>query len=346
MPKARSTWLAAALLALVLWSPQAGAQDDARGDAWTDFMAAGEAAFRQDNLAAARDQFEAALKAARDFPAMDPRRGLTLNNLATVYNGRGEYAKAEPLLKSALEIWELAPPPGELHLATTLHNLAGLLYAQGRYRQAEPLLRRALSIRAKSLAKDHPALVRTQKSIATLERTMRDAGIPIAQPAAPEPEAEPEPQPEASPEPATKTAQAAEPEAKPAPEAKPEPEPEAKPEPAKAAEPKKAPAPAKSQEPPPQPKVQTAARQAVDKTVAVHLASLKSVAAAQEQWKELRQAHPRLLQGLDLALQEADLGDRGVFQRVLAVNFADQASARALCDKLKAKKQYCTVVKR
>ena len=76
---------------LTLWPLAATTQEPL----WKGHMAAGQSAFEQNDLSAARDQFEAALAAARDFPASDPRIGLTLNNLATVYNFQGEFAKAE-----------------------------------------------------------------------------------------------------------------------------------------------------------------------------------------------------------------------------------------------------------
>jgi len=178
-----------------------------------------------------------------------------------------------------------------LHRATALHGLAGLYYARGEIEAAEPLLERALAIREKALDAEHPALLQTRKSLATLKRTKgRQGGT---KPAA-----------------GTPAAPKAQTTAKPAENA-----------------------------PPPPPTAKPGG-------YAIHLASLRTVAGAERQWAELQAAFPALLGGLPLALAPADLGKRGVFQRVLAGSFARRAEAGDLCARLKAKNQYCTVVRR
>ena len=81
---------------------------------------------------------------------------------------------------------------------------------------------------------------------------------------------------------------------------------------------------------------------------AAHLASLKSVAGAKKQWADLQTAHPDLFGDLSLAVVAADLGDRGVYQRVLAQSFESRAAAQDFCAKVKARapQQYCVAVKR
>jgi tetratricopeptide (TPR) repeat protein len=103
------------------------------------------------------------------------------------------------------------------------------------------------------------------------------------------------------------------------------------------------------------PKAQAAAKpaQTAEKTAApkpggyaVHLASLRTVAGAKREWTDLQAAFPALLDGLPLAVEPADLGERGVYQRVLAGAFARRSEARDLCARLKARDRYCTVVRR
>ena len=53
-----------------------------------------------------------------------------------------------------------------------------------------------------------------------------------------------------------------------------------------------------------------------------------------------------LLSERELAIQEIDLGARGIFYRVQAGYFPDRASALELCTALKARGQDCLVVKR
>ena len=53
----------------------------------------------------------------------------SLNNLADIYRAVGDYAKAEPLLKEALEIYGKVLGPEHPDVATSLNNLAMLLKA-------------------------------------------------------------------------------------------------------------------------------------------------------------------------------------------------------------------------
>ena len=85
---------------MLLWLPTAGAQ----APVWEKHMDAGRAAFKQQNFEKAGRDFEAALKAAQDFPPLDTRRGLTLNHLATVYTALEDYPRAEMLLKRARKV--------------------------------------------------------------------------------------------------------------------------------------------------------------------------------------------------------------------------------------------------
>ena len=78
----------------------------------------------------------------------------------------------------------------------------------------------------------------------------------------------------------------------------------------------------------------------------VQLAALRSRDGARPAWASLQKAHPKLLGGRELAIQKADLGDRGIFYRVRAGFFADRAAARGLCNALKARGQDCLVTKR
>lgn len=78
----------------------------------------------------------------------------------------------------------------------------------------------------------------------------------------------------------------------------------------------------------------------------VQLASLKSEDAVRPAWERLQKAHPALLGDRELAIQEADLGARGIFYRVRAGYFTDRAGALALCNALKARGQDCLVAKR
>ncbi|MFN3918930.1 MAG: tetratricopeptide repeat protein, partial [Methylohalobius sp.] len=78
-----------------------------------------------------------------------PDVATSLNNLAALYKAQGDYAKAEPLYKRALAIWEKAFGPDHPNVATLLENLAGLYRATNREAEANALEQRAAKIRAR-----------------------------------------------------------------------------------------------------------------------------------------------------------------------------------------------------
>jgi hypothetical protein len=78
----------------------------------------------------------------------------------------------------------------------------------------------------------------------------------------------------------------------------------------------------------------------------VQLASLKAKDGARPAWARMQKAHPALLGERVLAIQEIDLGARGLFYRVQAGYFTERAEALSLCNALKARGQDCLVIKR
>ncbi|NMG18144.1 tetratricopeptide repeat protein [Brasilonema bromeliae] len=79
-----------------------------------------------------------------------------LNNLGFSLYKKGEYGKAEPLLKQALQIFLKALGEEHPHTALSLNGLARLYESQGRYNEAEPLYNQALQISLKVLGEEHP----------------------------------------------------------------------------------------------------------------------------------------------------------------------------------------------
>jgi tetratricopeptide (TPR) repeat protein len=85
-----------------------------------------------------------------------PDVAASIDNLAGIYAGRGEYVKASPLFKRALDIREKALGEDHPETAQSLNNLGELYYYLGKYAEAEPLFKRALDVREKAMGKDHP----------------------------------------------------------------------------------------------------------------------------------------------------------------------------------------------
>lgn len=74
---------------------------------------------------------------------------------------------------------------------------------------------------------------------------------------------------------------------------------------------------------------------------AAHLASYSSVASAQRGWLTLTTQFPNALSGLTPRVERADLGAKGVFYRLKAGPFGDDAAVRAACRPLVASGVYC-----
>lgn len=75
----------------------------------------------------------------------------------------------------------------------------------------------------------------------------------------------------------------------------------------------------------------------------IQLLSVKDEAGARGAWAKLQGKYPELLGGETLNLQQADLGERGIYYRVRTGAFDSKAGANALCGKLKAAGQDCIV---
>ncbi len=75
-----------------------------------------------------------------------------------------------------------------------------------------------------------------------------------------------------------------------------------------------------------------------------HLASFRTEPSALDEWDRLRRRHPDLLGAFGGAvLADVDLGgEKGVWLRVLAGPLPDAGALDALCDKLRARRAYCT----
>lgn len=75
----------------------------------------------------------------------------------------------------------------------------------------------------------------------------------------------------------------------------------------------------------------------------IQLASVRSEEAANKEWNRLRNRYRDLLGGLGLTVIRADLGQRGIFYRVIAGKVPEDR-ARAVCSGLKERRVDCFVV--
>lgn len=79
--------------------------------------------------------------------------------------------------------------------------------------------------------------------------------------------------------------------------------------------------------------------------VQIQLASLKSPEAAREDWARLKRENADLLGKLTAVAVRTDLGDKGIYYRVLAGSFGDAAAAEKLCGELKRRNLGCVLAR-
>jgi CHAT domain-containing protein len=110
-----------------------------------------------------------------DLAELNRSTGAAVNNLASLYQAMGAYAKAEPLYERVLAIFENAPDPDAKtaaeYTAATLNNLAELFRVTGAYAKAEPLYKRAHELNEKMLGPDHPNTALSLNNLAEFYRT-------------------------------------------------------------------------------------------------------------------------------------------------------------------------------
>jgi tetratricopeptide (TPR) repeat protein len=103
--------------------------------------------------------------------------------LAGLYEAMGDYAKAEPFFRRALEIRNTVLGPEHPDTAASLNNLAALYWAMAVYDQALPFYQRALKIREKALGPEHPRTAISLNNLALLYQAMGAYDRPCPVPA-------------------------------------------------------------------------------------------------------------------------------------------------------------------
>lgn len=74
---------------------------------------------------------------------------------------------------------------------------------------------------------------------------------------------------------------------------------------------------------------------------AVHLASYRSRKNASRGWTQIKRTNKKLLGNLDHQIVEVNLGKKGIYYRLKAGPFVDNAKAKDICRKLKRRRQFC-----
>ena len=92
----------------------------------------------------------------------------SLHALASLYDDKSDYKKAEPLNLRALAIREKMLGPDHPDVAKTLNNLAWIYGVREDYAKAESFYRRSLAIQENALGKNHPDVASTLNDLALL----------------------------------------------------------------------------------------------------------------------------------------------------------------------------------
>jgi hypothetical protein len=79
--------------------------------------------------------------------------------------------------------------------------------------------------------------------------------------------------------------------------------------------------------------------------IQLQLASLRSPEAARDDWARMKRENPDLLGKLTAVAVRTDLGDKGIYYRVLAGSFGDEAEAEKLCGELKRRNLGCVLAR-
>ena len=118
------------------------------------------------------------------------------------------------------------------------------------------------------------------------------------------------------------------------------------PKPVPKPEPKPAPVEAKpTPKPEPVPAATVKATGTAGQGYMIQLSAVRNEANAKSEWARLSKKHPDVLGGLELVIQRADLGAKGVFYRVRAGWFANRGEAKAICDELAKRNVGCLIAK-
>ena len=101
-----------------------------------------------------------------------PTYGVILNNLARLYTLTGEYTRAEPLFKEAIEISVKTVGREHPNYTLCLSNMALLYGSTGDYARAKSLFQEALEIRKKTVGDAHPDYATSLNNLGMLYHDM------------------------------------------------------------------------------------------------------------------------------------------------------------------------------
>ena len=133
------SWVAFAA-ALATLATLAGCQSES----WEQYMDAAAFAYQDGRTEEAEAFFVLAAQVAEEFDETDPRRALTLGNLADLYRAQARDEEAESAYLESLALLERIDGPDSPRVARFVADIAVFYTTLGRVEEAEPLYWRAL----------------------------------------------------------------------------------------------------------------------------------------------------------------------------------------------------------
>ncbi len=152
----RNLVIAAALAALV----------GCRAQSWDQYMDAAAFAYQDGRTEEAESFFLLAAQVAEDFEDTDPRRALTLGNLADLYRSQARDEAAEAAYLESLALLEGIDGPDSPRVARFVADIAVFYTDLGRVEEAEPLYRRALEALEWAHGFDHDDVLELRTTLA------------------------------------------------------------------------------------------------------------------------------------------------------------------------------------
>ena len=161
-PAAARGLAAASLLAVAALATGAGC----RTQSWEQYMDAAAFAYQDGRTEEAESFFLLAAQAAEEFEDTDPRRALTLGNLADLYRSQARDEEAESAYLESLALFEGIDGPGSPRVARFVADIAVFYTDLGRVEEAEPLYWRALEALEWTHGFDHDDVLELRTSLA------------------------------------------------------------------------------------------------------------------------------------------------------------------------------------
>jgi tetratricopeptide (TPR) repeat protein len=132
---------------------------------WESLHRHGKDNFEKGNYEVALKDFQKALDLAEKFPENDPRRGKTLNNLATVYDYLGKYSEACTAAELSFKYGEKIMPSEDFTLMRRLDFLATLYLKTNQFAKSQAASERYLAFIEKTRSKDDKECARVLDNI-------------------------------------------------------------------------------------------------------------------------------------------------------------------------------------